>query len=67
MQKSLTIIAAIKKLIQYIIPSTVIVKVIKNVCFFQKHILGKNHIKLWSHILSYKLILVHINIYCQFI
>jgi len=45
----------LKKLIHYIIPSKVIVKVIKNVCFFQKHIVGENHIKLWSHILSYKL------------
>ena len=46
MQKSIRIIIAIKKLIHYIIPSTIIVKVIKNVCFFQKHILGENHIKL---------------------
>jgi len=46
MQKSLRIIIAIKKLIHYIIPSTVIVKVIKNVCFFHKHIVGENHIKL---------------------
>jgi len=46
MQKPFRIILAIKKLIHYIIPSTVIVKVIKNVCFFQKHIVGENHIKL---------------------
>jgi len=46
MQKSLRIIIAIKKLIHYIIPNTIIVKVIKNVCFFQKHIVGENHIKL---------------------
>jgi len=46
MQKYLRIIIAIKKLIRYIIPSTVIVQVIKNVYFFHKHILGKNHIKL---------------------
>ena len=46
MQKSLRIIIAFKKLIHYIIPGTVIVKVIKNVCFFQKHIVGENHIKL---------------------
>jgi len=46
MQKSLRIIIAIKKLIYYIIPNTLIVKVIKNVCFFQKHIVGENHIKL---------------------
>ena len=47
MQKFLRIIIAIKKLIHYIIPSTIIVKVIKtNVCFFQKHIVGENHIKL---------------------
>jgi len=46
MQKSIGIIIAIKKLIYYIIPSTLIVKVIKNVCFFHKHIVGENHIKL---------------------
>jgi len=46
MQKSLIINIAIKKLIHYIIPSIVIVKVIKNVYFFQKHIVGENHIKL---------------------
>jgi len=46
MQKSLRIIIAIKKLIHYIIPNTIIVKVIKNVCFLQKHIVGENHIKL---------------------
>ena len=46
MQKSLEIIIAIKKLIHYIIPSIVIVKVIKNMCFFHKHIVGENHIKL---------------------
>ena len=57
MQKSLRIIIAIKNLIHYIIPSTNIVKVIKNVCVFQKHIVDENNIKLWSHILSYKLIL----------
>ena len=45
MEKSLRIIIAIKKLIHYIIPITVIVKVI-NVCFFQKHIVGENHIKI---------------------
>ena len=46
MQESLRIIIAIKKLIHYIIPITIIVKVIKNVFFFQKHIVGDNHIKL---------------------
>ena len=46
MQMSLIIIIAIKKLIHDIIPSTVIAKVIKNVCFFQKHIVGENHIEL---------------------
>jgi len=46
MQKYFRIILAIKKLIHYIIPSTVIVKVIKNVRLFQKHIVGENHIKL---------------------
>jgi len=46
MQKSLRIIIAIKKLIDYIIPSTVIVKVIKNVCFLHKYIVSENHIKL---------------------
>jgi len=44
MQKSLRKIIAIKKVIHYIIPITIILKV--NVCFFQKHIAGKNHIKL---------------------
>jgi len=46
MQKYLRIIIAIKKLIHYIIPSTVVVKVIKNVCFFHKHIVGENYITL---------------------
>jgi len=46
MQKSLRIIIAIKNLIHYIIPSTNIVKVIKNVCVFQKHIVDENNIKL---------------------
>ena len=46
MQKSLRIIIEIKKLVDYIIPITVIIKVIKNVCFFQKHIVGENDIKL---------------------
>jgi len=46
MQKSLRIIIAIKKSIHYIITSTFILKVIKNVCFFHKHIVGENHIKL---------------------
>ena len=50
MQKPLRIIIAIKKLIHYIIPSSVIVKVIKNVYLFQIHIVGENHIKLSSHI-----------------
>jgi len=67
MEKSLRIIIAIKNLIHYIILSTIIVKVIKDVYFFQKYIVGENHIKSWIHILSYKLILVHINLYCQFI
>jgi len=46
MQKSLRIIIAITKLIHYIIPIKVILKVIKNVCFFHKHIVGENQIKL---------------------
>ena len=46
MPKYLKIIIAIKKLHHYIMPSTVIVKVIKNVYFFKKHIVGENHIKL---------------------
>jgi len=46
MQISPRIIIAMKKLIHYIIASIVIVKVIKNVCFLQKHIVGENHIKL---------------------
>jgi len=50
MQKSLRIIIAIKKLIHYIIPSSVIVKVIENVYFFEIHIVSENHIKLRSHI-----------------
>ena len=44
-EKSLRIIIAIKNLIHYIILSTVIVKVIKDVYFFQKYIIGENHIK----------------------
>jgi len=44
MHKSLRKIIAIKKIIHYIIPSIVILNV--NVCFFDKHIVDKNHIKL---------------------
>ena len=46
MEKSLKIIIAIKKLIHYIILSTIIIKVIKYVCFFHKHIVDENLIKL---------------------
>ena len=46
MKKCLRIIISIKKLIHYIIPSKIIVKVINNVCFNQKHSVGENHIKL---------------------
>jgi len=49
MQKFLRIIIiiiAIKKLIHYIIPSTFIVKVIKECVFLPENIVGENHIKL---------------------